>query len=115
MHTRLVWSLCLLLVSTRFLPINIASLTFGQGAIGVLDRTEMDHFATLFVAYQKRGKSEDQDGETNFWESSPRSAYTNKHVTPEIAKLNEQLAPWTGPQALGLQRANCRPDGYSVK
>ncbi|EIW64595.1 uncharacterized protein TRAVEDRAFT_111927 [Trametes versicolor FP-101664 SS1] len=64
------------------------------GAIGVLDRTEMDHFATLFVAYQKRGKSEDQD---------------------EIAKLNEQLAPWTSPQALGLQRANCRPDGYSVK
>lgn len=29
----------------------------------MLDRTEMDHFATLFVAYQKRGKSEDQDGE----------------------------------------------------
>ena len=33
-----------------------------KGAIGVLDRTQMDHFATIFVDYQKRGKSQDPDG-----------------------------------------------------
>lgn len=81
----------------------------------MLDRTEMDHFATLFVAYQKRGKSEDQEGEIKPRVQSPYSAYVNRYVTPEIAKLNEQLAPWTSPQALGLQRANCRSDGFSVK
>ena len=40
----------------RHLPFRV------QGAIGVLDRTDMDHFATIFVAYQKRGKSNDPDG-----------------------------------------------------
>lgn len=33
-----------------------------QGAIGVLDKTEMDHFADIFVAYQKLGKSNDPAG-----------------------------------------------------
>ena len=33
-----------------------------QGAIGVLDRTQMDHFASIFVDYQKRGKAEDEEG-----------------------------------------------------
>ncbi|KAI0375074.1 hypothetical protein BV20DRAFT_934232 [Pilatotrama ljubarskyi] len=64
------------------------------GAIGVLDRTEMDHFATIFVAYQKRGKSQDPD---------------------EIAKLNEQLLPWTGPSAPGKKRADAGPGRFSVK
>ncbi|KAI0361533.1 hypothetical protein OH77DRAFT_1391827 [Trametes cingulata] len=64
------------------------------GAIGVLDRTEMDHFATIFIAYQKRGKSQDPD---------------------EIAKLNEQLSPWTGSNAPGKKRADTGPGGYSVK
>lgn len=50
-------------------PRKVSPLTSAQGAIGVLDRTEMDHFATLFVAYQKRGKSEDQDGEINLRDS----------------------------------------------
>lgn len=35
---------------------------FEQGGIGVLDRTDMDHFADIFTAYQKRGKAEDPDG-----------------------------------------------------
>ncbi|KAI0639477.1 hypothetical protein C8Q77DRAFT_1163987 [Trametes polyzona] len=64
------------------------------GAIGVLDRTEMDHFATIFVAYQKRGKAGDPD---------------------EIAKLDKELEPWTGPDAPGKKRADGGPGGYSIK
>lgn len=33
-----------------------------QGEIGVLDRTDMDHFAAIFLAFQKRGKTSDEDG-----------------------------------------------------
>ena len=33
-----------------------------QGDIGVLDRTEMDHFSEIFVSLQKRAKSTDPDG-----------------------------------------------------
>lgn len=33
-----------------------------QGAIGILDKTDMDHFADIFVAYQKLGKSNDPAG-----------------------------------------------------
>jgi hypothetical protein len=29
----------------------------------VLDRTDMDHFAGIFMAYQKLGKSKDDAGE----------------------------------------------------
>ncbi|KAI9069965.1 hypothetical protein FKP32DRAFT_1558689, partial [Trametes sanguinea] len=64
------------------------------GAIGVLDRTEMDHFATIFVAYQKRGKEQDPD---------------------EIRKLDEQLSPWTGPNAPGKRRADAGPHVFSIK
>ncbi|KAH9898325.1 hypothetical protein C8Q73DRAFT_641764 [Cubamyces lactineus] len=64
------------------------------GAIGVLDRTEMDHFATIFVAYQKRGKTQDPD---------------------EIQRLDEELAPWTGANAPGKKRADAGPGGFSVK
>ncbi|CDO71627.1 hypothetical protein BN946_scf184911.g97 [Trametes cinnabarina] len=64
------------------------------GAIGVLDRTEMDNFATIFVTYQKRGKETDPD---------------------EIQKLDEQLLPWIGPHAPGKRRADAGPYGFSVK
>ncbi|KAI0669822.1 hypothetical protein C8Q78DRAFT_976460 [Trametes maxima] len=64
------------------------------GAIGVLDRTEMDHFATIFVAYQKRGKSDQPD---------------------EIRRLDEELSPWTGSDAPGKRRADGGPGGFSVK
>lgn len=36
--------------------------TFRQGAIGVLDKTEMEHFASIFLAYQKLGESTDTQG-----------------------------------------------------
>jgi hypothetical protein len=34
--------------------------------IGVLDRTDMDHFADIFVSLQARGKSQDKDREHTF-------------------------------------------------
>ena len=30
-----------------------------QGEIGVLDKQDMDHFADVFMAYQRRGKTSD--------------------------------------------------------
>ena len=33
-----------------------------QGAIGILDRRDMDHFAEIFLALQKRGMTKDQKG-----------------------------------------------------
>ena len=33
-----------------------------QGAIGVLDRADMEHFADIFVLFQKLGKSDDAAG-----------------------------------------------------
>lgn len=33
-----------------------------QGAIGILDRKEMDNFARIFLLYQKLGKSDDEEG-----------------------------------------------------
>ncbi|KAH9837212.1 uncharacterized protein C8Q71DRAFT_757195 [Rhodofomes roseus] len=70
---------------------TIASLI---GDIGVLDRTEMDHFAEIFVSLQKRAKSTDPD---------------------EIGQLDAILAPWTGPQAPGMLRTDHGPEGFSVK
>lgn len=33
-----------------------------QGAIGILDRRDMDHFAEIFLALQKRGMTKDDKG-----------------------------------------------------
>ena len=41
---------------------SLSSPIWLQGAIGVLDRTQMDQFASIFLAYQKRGNSEDSGG-----------------------------------------------------
>ncbi|KZT72838.1 hypothetical protein DAEQUDRAFT_685144 [Daedalea quercina L-15889] len=70
---------------------TIASLI---GDIGVLDRTEMDHFAEIFVSLQKRAKSDNPD---------------------EVRRLDAVLAPWTGPRAPGMVRVDCATDGFSVK
>ena len=35
-----------------------------QGEIGVLDRRDMDHFAGIFIAYQKLGKSKKPEGQS---------------------------------------------------
>ncbi|GJE86180.1 DUF2235 domain-containing protein [Phanerochaete sordida] len=64
------------------------------GAIGVLDRTEMDHFADIFVLYQRRGKAQDARAR---------------------AALDAQLAPWTAPGAPGKARADSGPHAFSIK
>ncbi|KAI0963650.1 hypothetical protein AcW1_000668 [Taiwanofungus camphoratus] len=64
------------------------------GEIGVLDRTDMDHFAAIFLAFQKRGKTSDED---------------------EIKALDKQLAPWTHHDSPGKKRADLGPDSFSVK
>ncbi|KAF7347868.1 DUF2235 domain-containing protein [Mycena venus] len=64
------------------------------GKIGVLDRADMDHFAGIFLAYQKLGKSKDD---------------------AEIQRLNAELAPWTGHDSPGKKRADSDEDTFSVK
>ncbi|KAG2044896.1 hypothetical protein BDR03DRAFT_1021376 [Suillus americanus] len=64
------------------------------GAIGVLDRTDMDHFADIFVAYQKRGKETDPE---------------------EIEKLDASLSQWTSPDSRGKRRADSDNDSFSIK
>ncbi|EKM61098.1 uncharacterized protein PHACADRAFT_247474 [Phanerochaete carnosa HHB-10118-sp] len=64
------------------------------GAIGVLDRTEMDNFADIFLLYQERGKAQDQQ---------------------EIAVLDAQLSLWTSHNSPGKQRADSGPSSFSIK
>jgi len=64
------------------------------GEIGVLDRADMDHFAGIFLRYQKLGKSEDKD---------------------EIETLKSQLAPWTGHDSPGKKRADSDENTFSIK
>lgn len=64
------------------------------GAIGVLDRTEMDQFADIFMTYQKRGKAQDPT---------------------EIATLDQKLAPWTAHTSPGKIRADSGPNSFSIK
>ncbi|KIM84974.1 hypothetical protein PILCRDRAFT_817818 [Piloderma croceum F 1598] len=64
------------------------------GAIGVLDRQDMDHFAQVFIDFQKRGKSKDK---------------------AEIAQLDANLAPWTAHDSPGKKRADSDKDTFSVK
>ncbi|KAG9314326.1 hypothetical protein JVU11DRAFT_5117 [Chiua virens] len=64
------------------------------GAIGVLDKTDMDHFAEIFVAYQKLGKSNDP---------------------AEIERLRTELVPWTSPSSRGKLRAISDDHTFSIK
>ncbi|OCH96096.1 hypothetical protein OBBRIDRAFT_766161 [Obba rivulosa] len=64
------------------------------GEIGVLDRQDMDHFAEIFVAYQKRGKATDPD---------------------EILALDKQLAPWSQHNSPGKVRADSSATTFSIR
>ncbi|KAG2369365.1 hypothetical protein BDR07DRAFT_1388487 [Suillus spraguei] len=64
------------------------------GAIGVLDRTDMDNFPDIFFAYQKLGKETDQR---------------------EIDKLKASLHQWTSPDSRGKRRAESDNDSFSIK
>ncbi|KAJ3758641.1 hypothetical protein EV360DRAFT_43439 [Lentinula raphanica] len=64
------------------------------GAIGILNRTEMDSFAGIFIAYQNLGKATDEK---------------------EKQKLSAQLAPWNSPDSAGIRRAYAGGRAFSVK
>ncbi|KAF9040575.1 hypothetical protein BJ165DRAFT_308104 [Panaeolus papilionaceus] len=64
------------------------------GAIGVLDRKDMDHFASIFINFQKLGKSKD---------------------SKERDELAERLAPWRDPNSKGRQRADIDGDKFNIK
>ncbi|KZT02647.1 uncharacterized protein LAESUDRAFT_729887 [Laetiporus sulphureus 93-53] len=64
------------------------------GAIGVLNRMDMDHFAEIFIAFQKRGKVTDPD---------------------EKAQVEEKLASWISPDCPGKRRVNLDPNSFSIK
>ncbi|KAF7306890.1 DUF2235 domain-containing protein [Mycena indigotica] len=64
------------------------------GLIGVLDRTDMDHFAGIFLACQKLGKTKDD---------------TEKRT------LKTQLHSWTGENSPGKNRTKAPDDNFSVK
>jgi len=64
------------------------------GEIGILDKTEMDNFADIFVAFQKRGKTDD-----------PK-------VKEECQKI---LAPFNAPNSKGILRATAAGRLFSMK
>ncbi|KAJ7125623.1 hypothetical protein C8R43DRAFT_712084 [Mycena crocata] len=64
------------------------------GEIGVLDRRDMDSFAGIFLAYQKLGKSKDDE---------------------EIRRLKEELSPWTKHDSPGKKRADSDDTSFSIK
>ncbi|EIN13795.1 hypothetical protein PUNSTDRAFT_41242 [Punctularia strigosozonata HHB-11173 SS5] len=68
------------------------------GEIGVLDRTDMDHFASVFMAFQKRGKEKDPEGNI-----------------AEIAKLDKELHPWVQHNSPGKLRADSDEHSFSIK
>ncbi|KAJ8595919.1 hypothetical protein M405DRAFT_929205 [Rhizopogon salebrosus TDB-379] len=66
------------------------------GAIGVLNRTDMDYFPAIFLAYQQLGKDTD-----------PNSTKTKK--------LTEWLSKWTSHDSHGKRRADSDDDSFSIK
>ncbi|KAH0590787.1 hypothetical protein H2248_000912 [Termitomyces sp. 'cryptogamus'] len=64
------------------------------GEIGILDRRDMDHFAGIFLAYQKLGKTESLE---------------------ESASLKQQLLPWTQNMSRGKIRANSQQSKFTIK
>ncbi|KZT72839.1 hypothetical protein DAEQUDRAFT_722452 [Daedalea quercina L-15889] len=78
----------------------IASLI---GKIGVLSRTEMDHFSEIYIALQQLGSQDDLKSDGSYVQTSERK------------KQLEILAKWTGPDSPGCKRAKGGPEGFSVK
>ncbi|KAK7059013.1 hypothetical protein VNI00_001637 [Paramarasmius palmivorus] len=64
------------------------------GVIGVLDRKDMDHFARIFLSYQKLGKTEDEE---------------------EKEALKATLAPFSSESSPGIVRAYADGRPFSVK
>ncbi|OAX35481.1 hypothetical protein K503DRAFT_367177 [Rhizopogon vinicolor AM-OR11-026] len=64
------------------------------GAVGVLDRTDMDHFSDIFLSYQKLGK-----------ETDPIKA----------EELKASLSKWTSHDSRSKRRAGPDNDSFSIK
>ncbi|KAF8527196.1 hypothetical protein BU17DRAFT_61815 [Hysterangium stoloniferum] len=64
------------------------------GEIGILDKNDMDHFADIFLNYEKRAHTTDET---------------------ERAQLTEKLAPFLNPTAKGRLRADADGDKFTVK
>lgn len=77
----------------------------------MLDRTDMDNFADIFVNLQALGKARDKDREYTFEFFYARSG---AHLT-EIELLNAKLAPWTRHDSPGKLRADYDGDTFAVK
>jgi hypothetical protein len=71
----------------------------------------MDHFASVFMAFQKRGKEKDPDGAVRL----PLSFVHSQSMELEIAKLNKQLAPWVHHDSPGKRRADSDNNTFSIK
>lgn len=85
-----------------------------QGAIGVLDRQDMDHFAEIFVNYQKRGKTRDKAS----MHPNPQLLHACSEfmaLWSVIADLDAKLSPWTAPGSPGKKRADSDDHSFSVK
>jgi hypothetical protein len=93
-HIQLEWWQCSsYIASILHLLVHVLKPSV-QGAIGVLDRRDMDSFARIFITYQLLGKAEDEG---------------------EKRLLNAELAPWNSPNSLGVRRAYADDRSFSVK
>ncbi|KAF5337004.1 hypothetical protein D9611_003173 [Ephemerocybe angulata] len=64
------------------------------GEFGVLDRKDMDHFAKIFICYQKLGKTNNKE---------------------ERQRLHEDLESWRRHDASGKTRIDCDGDTFTIK
>lgn len=72
----------------------------------------MDHFASIFLQYQKRGKAEDEGGLSLCMR---RIATGDNNPWVEKQRLDRELEPWTGPNGPGKKRVNVGPGHFSVR
>ena len=74
----------------------------------------MDHFAKIFIGYQKMGKASNDGGKFPLSTLS-LSHEPNRVPSIERAKLRETLDPWCKKEAKGKMRADCDGDKFTIK
>ncbi|KAI0068241.1 hypothetical protein BV25DRAFT_1793249 [Artomyces pyxidatus] len=84
--------ICLFGFSRGAYTARMVAMMIGQ--IGVLDRTDMDHFADIFIDYQTRGRAKTEI---------------------ERQALDKKLEPWTQRNSPGKIRADSDGDTFSIK
>jgi hypothetical protein len=87
-------------------------LSHRQEKIGVLDRTQMDNFASVFLSLIARGKAGDDEGlALPLWHCN----YTLNNLAEETRRLDEILKPWTQQNSPGKLRANYDDSSFVIK